>query len=217
MVQTYRNRLNEFKGQHKTVLKNLESKTKRKEELEQTLIEIEECRTIVQEVAKNAQNHLVEKLNSVVSTALGVVFGEDWEFKMIIKTQANSLQAFPTFYKNGVEESPKISEGGGLVSVASLALRIALLSLTKNPSPIVVLDEPLSNIGKGDIERTCKFLTTISESMNIQFLIVTHSDPIKKTANRLFHVTMDKDGRSHVEVEDVEKEIMPMEELDGTT
>lgn len=214
-IKQFRDNLSQFKGQYNNLLKTLETKEKSKLELSETLVELEECLFITQEVSKIAQDQLTNKLNDVVTTAIQTVFGDAWEFKMILEPKNNSIHAIPTFYKNGEEESPKVSQGGGLASVASLALRVALLTLKKDPTPIILLDESFGAIGAGDIDRTCELLKSLSTKLGIQFILVTHKEEIRGAADRLFRVTMNSKEESQVEIEDIVKERITMEEIDG--
>lgn len=202
----YRDRLNQMRGQQQTLIKDLDNKKNKKDDIILAIEELEQCTMLAQKAAKNGQEKLAERLHKVVTTAIQTVFEDPWDFRMVIETKGKDLQATPTFYKNGVEESPRTGEGGGMATVASLALRVSLLTLLKNPTPILLLDEALNGVGEGDIERTCKFFKTISKELGIQFIVITHRLEVKKTADRLFDTSMDSEGRSHVIATDIIKE-----------
>lgn len=202
----YRDRLNQMRGQQQTLIKDLDNKKKKKDEILIAVDELEQCTILAQKAAKNGQEKLAERLYTVVTTAVQTVFEDPWDFRMVIETKGKDLQATPTFYKNGVEESPRTGEGGGMAAVASLALRVSLLTLLKKPTPILLLDEAFGGIGRGDVERTCRFFETISKELGIQIILITHRPEIKKTADRLFDISMNSEGRSHVIATDIIKE-----------
>ena len=193
MIDRYKARLNQYRGVEKTLKNTLKNKTLEIESTTELLLDLEESRLIAQLIAKETQDRLTFKINDIVTGALQYVFGNEWGFKMIIKTQNNSLQAHPIFYKNGIEESPRVSEGGGVMSIASLALRVALLTLLKEPTPIILLDEPITQVGKTDIIKACELLESLSNNLKIQFLVVTHANEIANIADKTFNVEMIND------------------------
>lgn len=209
MLNHYRDRLNQMKGRKQTLVADLEKKEKTKEDLFQQAIYLEECRVITQQIAENNQNRLTEKINRIVTDSIQAVFGDDYEFKMVISSKNNTVVAQPTFYKNGKEENVKVCEGGGMLAIASLALRVVLMTLLKDPAPTIVLDEPFANLGSdgGGLERGCQLLETISKKLDIAFIIITHGDNIKDIANKVFYISMKEEGNSKVVSKENVKEI----------
>jgi len=210
MLSQYTARLNQMKGKHQTIIADLEKKEKTKEELTEKVIFLEEARLITQLISENNQNKLTAKINDVTTTAIQTVFGDDFTFQMNISTKNNTVQASLTFYNRGKEEDPKVSQGGGMLAIASLALRVVLMTLLKNPQPIILLDEPFTALGPeaGGLERGCRLLKTISNKLDIQFLITTHGAEIKEIANRVFHVSMKEKDTAKVITKDNVPEII---------
>lgn len=195
MIEKYTARLNQMKGKEQSIKEDIIKKKEAIVSLKNKKEILTTAQLIAQFLSQTSQQKLTKKLNDIVTTAMQTVFGNEWEFRMEIETKRNDIQAIPTFYKNGKEESPKVSEGGGVLSIASLALRIALYSLLNKPTPIIILDEPFGNIGKeeGHRDKACDLLTIISHELGIQFLIVTHLNEIRDVADRVFFVSMKND------------------------
>jgi DNA repair exonuclease SbcCD ATPase subunit len=210
MINHFRDKLNQRKGKQHTLLESLEKKKNSVLVLDETMLDLKEATMIAQLLANEATDKLASKFNDIVSVAIQTVFGDEYEFKMKIESKNNNITATPVLYKSGIEESFRASSGGGAMAIASLALRVALLTLTKNPTPIFILDEVFKAIGDEQIEKACQLVQTISENLGIQFIVVTHSKEIKNTANRIFSVSRGVTGNSKVSVMD--KETFVMEE-----
>jgi DNA repair exonuclease SbcCD ATPase subunit len=196
-------------GRKQTLETDLFNKEKTKKELAENVIYLEECRLITQLISESNQQKLTTRINDVVTTAIQEVFGEEFEFKLEIAPKNNSIIASPTFYKNGQKENPKASEGGGMLSVASLALRVVFMTLLKNPAKIMILDEPYAGLGSegGGLARGCQLISTISEKLGVQFVIITHGEAIKTISDRVFYVSMKEEENSKITVKDNIKEI----------
>ena len=209
MIDHYRDRLNQMIGRKQTLESDLLSKEESKKELNQKIIYLEECRMITQLISETNQNKLTAKINDVVTTAIQSVFGEEFTFQMNIASKNNTVQATPTFYKNGREENPKVSEGGGMLAITSLALRVVLMTLLKDPTPVIILDEPFGALGSdgGGLERGCMLLKTISDKLDVQFLITTHGEDIKKISDRVFYVSMKEKENAKIITKDNVKEL----------
>jgi ABC-type uncharacterized transport system YnjBCD ATPase subunit len=80
------------------------------------------------------------------------------------------------FIKDGVVLDDPLNEvGGGVIDVASLALRLSCILLMRPPMRrLLVLDEPFSNIrGESNKARTREMLQMLATEMGIQIVINT--------------------------------------------
>ena len=68
--------------------------------------------------------------------------------------------------------------GGGAIDVASFALRVACLMLSRSqPRKILILDEPFKMISRDhNRQRVRELIETLSKEMGIQIILITH-DP----------------------------------------
>ena len=66
---------------------------------------------------------------------------------------------------------PLDSNGGGVVDVMSIALRLCCLTLSEN-SRVLMLDEPFGHLRGEARERLGELLAIISEKLNVQILMV---------------------------------------------
>jgi len=134
-----------------------------------------EARRIIQAVAQSIQQSVHGKIASVVSRCLSSVFDEPYEFKINFVQKRGRTEAELVFIRNGIEVDPMTASGGGVIDVASFALRLACLMLTRPaPRKVIVLDEPFKFLSEEYRGRVREMLLELSESMEIQFIMVTH-------------------------------------------
>ena len=79
-----------------------------------------------------------------------------------------------------MEVDPMTASGGGVVDVASFALRLSCLVLSKPPiNRILILDEPFKFLSEDYRERVRILLETLSKEMKTQIILVTHIEELK--------------------------------------
>jgi len=176
----------EFKRDHlKQRLNEINKKLKELEKMESNILEAQK---IAQDVAILTQNQIEEKLSGLVSTALKVVFGEKYTFKIKFDIKRGQSEIYLLFVdKNGEEYSPLAESGGGVVDVAALALRMSLLSLEGKSDPVMILDEPFRFVSKDNLPKVIKFLIEIQKGLGFQFIIVTQ-EPEFTEYGKIFEV-----------------------------
>ena len=189
------------KGRYDSLSKQIQDQELSIQEQNEMLLDLEEAKMISQFLAKQAQDKTALHLYKVVNMALSLVFDEPIEFKINIETKGDSVQATPVLIENNQEQSPKVSNGGGVLDIVSFALRVALLGMIKkDKTPIFILDEAFVHIGKSDLPKAVMLMKTISEQMGVQIITVTHIKEIKDVADTLI-VTEKQNGVSVVMVE----------------
>lgn len=133
---------------------------------------------IVQRVAEEVQTSAHRQIASVVTRCLHAVFGEDaYAFKILFKQSRGKTEAHLLFARDGLEVSPLDAAGGGVVDVASFALRLACLMLsTPRCRRFLALDEPWKHLSAEYRPYMRQLVEKLAEEMNVQFLIITHSE-----------------------------------------
>ena len=199
MIHKFREELNQRKGQQKTLLKELSTKEDAVFTLNEDLLDLEEATLIVQKVSKDTQQTLFKTLNELVTDGLEVVFdSEGYSFELQAETKANGLQVNPVLLQDGHEYSLKADTGYGVTQVVSFLLRIALLSIKKNATKIILLDEPNKDISVEYKQKASELMATVANKMGIEILVVTHEESIKEVADHTFKVSKNK-GVSYIE------------------
>jgi hypothetical protein len=160
--------------------------------LKRELKNTEEAQLILQTVAMQTQQELEYKISEIVSLALSAVFDDPYEFKVEFNIKRNKTEAEIHFYKNGIAFDPMTETGGGVVDIASFALRIALWNLSSPKTRnTIILDEPFRFLSKNLQTKASEMLSVISKKLNIQFIIVTHIAELREAADKVFMVEHD--------------------------
>jgi hypothetical protein len=148
----------------------------------------EAAQLTIQEVAKKTQGELEFHISDMVTTALYSVFDDPYEFKINFIVKNNRAAAELKLIRRGMGIDPKDSTGGGVMDIASFALRIASWKL-KSPktSNTIIIDEPFKHLSRGDFEeKAANIIKMLSEKLKIQFILSTHNDKIENIADKIF-------------------------------
>lgn len=149
-------------------------------QLERDLKSAEECQKVVQAVAQAVQRQAHRKIARVVTKCLKAVFGENaYEFAIDFERKRGKTEARLVFLRDGHRVDPVSASGGGVVDVASFALRLAALLLSvPQRRKFLCLDEPLKHLSRNHSERVRVLLETISRELGVQVLMVTHDSQL---------------------------------------
>lgn len=168
-------------------------------DLESEIKHHQDCQSsldILRLVAQACQLKLEERISSVVTSALHSVFPEPYDLKLVFELKRNSMEASIKLCRDGLEIDPMTEAGGGVVDVASFALRVSMWSMQRPRSRnTLILDEPFKFVSKDLQPRVSQMLKEISERLHLQMIIVTHEKSLEECADKILNVTI-KDGRS---------------------
>lgn len=191
MIDQFRKNLEQLKGRRKQIESKIqENKTNirlYKKEKEDT----EKAQLIIQKVAKETQDEIIIHISDIVTLALNSIFDEPYEFKLDFVPKRGKTEAEIYFLKEGKKIDPMRSSGGGAVDIASIALRIALWSIS-NRDNTIILDEPMKFLSKNYLEKAIDMIKMLSEKLKIQFIIVTHIEELVDKADKVFYLQIKK-------------------------
>jgi DNA repair exonuclease SbcCD ATPase subunit len=172
--------LNELVARKKSLEAVLEMERASLKESSRNLSAIVKGQKILQEVARDVQQHAHKQIASVVSKSLKAVFDEPYEFRINFEKKRGKTEAQLEFVRDNQGTDPLTAAGGGVVDVAAFALRIACLVLSRPVlRRVVVLDEPFRFVSEEYRQRISDLLIQLSEDLKIQFVIVTHMKELK--------------------------------------
>ena len=136
-----------------------------------------EAQGIFQQVAQTIQENAHRQIAKIVSRCLQTVFADDaYEFQIKFVKMRGKTEARLLFIRDGEEYDPLSSTGGGVVDIASFALRLACLLFSQpQKRRLLVLDEPFKMLSRDYCEAVHEMLLTLAKEMDIQFVMVTHS------------------------------------------
>jgi len=160
--------------------------------IEKQLIELKqlyesslEARAIIQRVGKETQQQLEYHISSIVTTAIVSVFEEEIEFKVEFVERRGKTEVDFYFIKEKEKLNPVTSSGGGLLDIASLALRLSFWNLNRSRN-VIIFDEPCKFVSKNMMPRVVDVFKMLSEKLNLQILMVSHIDDFVDDADKNF-------------------------------
>lgn len=187
-IDQIKNKFIGFKMELKMTLNNLEEKEKEYISLKEYNENLQKARVIVAEAGKYTQSYLKEYIEDMVTTALQAVFDEDYKFIIDFDIKRNKPEGKISLKIRGEEVDPKDSVGGGVLDIASFALRIVLWSM-ENPrsSNTIILDESFKFV-HGSLENVSKMIKELSNKLGLQIIIVTQLEELTENADKVFIV-----------------------------
>lgn len=152
---------------------------------------------LLQKYSEDQQALLAARVEDIVTAGIRAVFQiPSLEFRMhYSESKTGGVKKTPEvklsvqYERDGemVSGSLRNSFGGGLAVVVSTLLNvIVVLHLSPRLAPVLILDEPLSDLSPdgGYRERTADFLKTLTEETDIQLILVSHETVVGDAADR---------------------------------
>lgn len=157
------------------------------------IMETEKALEIVKTVGLKTQQTLQFHISDTVSAALESVFPEPYQFGVEFVQRRNKTECDLSFVRGGEAMNPLEASGGGAVDVASFALRIASWTMQSPRSrSVLFLDEPFRYLSEGLLPLAGQMVKRISDQLNLQIVMVTHSEALMEHADKTFTVTQRK-------------------------
>lgn len=132
---------------------------------------------LLQQTSDYARRQIKERVESIVSEALNVVFGGNHSFIMQL-TIKNNQPVTEYWLNDGATltklEKPDYDRGGGKVDIISLALRLAVGEMEGVNGPLF-LDEVGKHVSKEYTANVAYFLKEYSAKFDRQIVLITHN------------------------------------------
>jgi len=155
---------------------------------------------ILQALAGSLQNNVKDKIISIVQKALDATFpGVYFDIEFVTRRDKTECDLICTD-ADGNRQDILTGCGGGLKQIVSFALRVAVWSLDKEASPVILLDEPMTFVSEGMRQMGADLLTTLSEDLGIHFIVVSHTQEVIAAGTCIYKVTQDSKGVSHAKL-----------------
>jgi len=170
----------------------------KKEQIELRLMEIdsktqthENASIFLQTLSDETRQMIINKISRIVTDALKKVLDKNLEFEMQLSTERNQVDIKFLVKDNTMNKSYEIlnSFGGGLADIVSFPLRVSLL-LKWSPqlSRVLIMDEMFKAVDVTNKEFLGEFVRQLSEKLNLQIILVTHSPELASKAHQQFKV-----------------------------
>lgn len=166
---------------HNILLAEIEDAKQNLEQSEEQLQNLQILLNKCQQVAEAIQQTAHHKIAAIVTQCLNVVFDDPYEFEIVFERKRNKTEAHPIFRRNGcVIDDPVSASGGGVIDVASFALRLAAIILSRpSKRKLMVLDEPFKFVSKKYRQKISQVLHELCDGYGVQIIMVTHIDELK--------------------------------------
>jgi len=133
----------------------------------------------------------VEDIEKLVTETLQFIFERPYEFTMKPHVSRGSV-TYNFGLKIDDREIDNImdSEGGGIVSVISIIMRIVTILITDPPmNRLLVLDESLGMLSAQYIDNAARFIKQLGSKLGFKIVLVTHQEEFKTHADVVYEVT----------------------------
>lgn len=142
-----------------------------------------------------ARSQLKTRIEQTVTAALAAIFSDStMKFEIEISSlggkPAAEWRVVSSYGEIGsadhvnISASPEDAKGGGVTDVVSLALRLALLELSRpKPGGPVLFDEPGKMISKEYLASVADFLKQYAANTGRQIIMVTHHEVLNDVAD----------------------------------
>lgn len=195
--------LNVRKGERQQLEREKDTLAENMKDAREELGDLQSSLILLQRTSEKAREFGKERLEEITTSALQFVFGPDVRFEIELGESAGRPQAefFLVSNQGGneVRTKPMESNGGGIVDIIALALRIAVLQIHHDPqiNGPIILDEPGKHVSEEYAERMSTFLQQMSSHFKRQIIMVTHQPYLAEVADKAFEVQM-IGGKSNV-------------------
>lgn len=128
-------------------------------------------KAVIQQTAKDTQDQLRLRFEAIVQACLDAVFPGSYKFMMEFVSKRGQVEVDMWLDKDGTRMDPLDSNGGGVVDVMSIALRLCCLTLSTKARTLL-LDEPFGHLRGEARDKLGELLAIISERLNVQIIMV---------------------------------------------
>ena len=193
-------RLEQLKGKRGLLREQLADRStlllRKKEELDRHI----KAREIIRLVGQATQEQLAFHIEEIVTLAMRSVFPYPYEFAVKFELKNNRTEC-GLYLKDseGRLLNPMHATGGGVVDVASFALRVASWSMN-NPRMrgVLVLDEPFRYLSRDLLYKAGEMLNEVSRKLGLQIIMISHEEPLVDCASKVIMVSKNAKGRSDI-------------------
>lgn len=184
--------LDSLKSQLQELNSRLISQTNNLKSLKDSIIIQQTSIDILKELTDRLSQQYLDSLESLLTNALQVIFYDhDYKVSLQITNKRNNKSAEFFLIENTpngqIKSSFKDGVGGGILAVVGTILQIYYINVF-NLSPILFIDEGLSQVSVQYIQPFVQFLKTLSEQYNYIFVLISHDSRYISLADRVYQV-----------------------------
>lgn len=129
----------------------------------------------------------VEDIEKLITEALQFIFEKPYKFHMNPEVKRGNMTY--RFTLNDNDSDIIDAEGGGIVQVISVLMRIVTIAISKPPlKKILVLDESLGMLSVEYIANASKFIKDLGEKLGFTIVLVTHQEQFQDGADVAYKI-----------------------------
>jgi DNA repair exonuclease SbcCD ATPase subunit len=189
-------------GKRDALTEQLTKAKAQKTTLEETLADGLLAQALAQTTAKSTQDQLTFHIKDLVQSALDSVFPDKYVFGAEFEIKRGRSEARLFLEKDGIERDPMNANGGGIVDIISVALRMACWCLSRSEN-VLLFDEPFKYLSAQYRPMMAEMLAVMAKRLGLQIIMVTHDPDMMAIADRVFEVSQNSSGISSIQVRDV--------------
>ena len=152
-------------------------------------------RTFLRSVLESTQSVIEETFTGLTTAGVAGIFGDDkaLRFQFVptvqgVAVKIRVLKPSPYDQDQVFEINPKHAEGGGMLDIISLGLRLGLMELyTPRQDGPLMLDEICKYLADDEtLQAAGEFMQQVSHDSGRQLILITHKGGLSAYADRLF-------------------------------
>lgn len=151
----------------------------------------EKASIALQKLSKQQRDSAKVRLEELGTQALKYSISD--KYRMIIKIDEVRKRPSATVIildeETGIETNPLDDNGGGIVDIISIALRIVMLqSITPIIDGPIILDEPFKMVSRDYVPMLSDFLLKVCKDFNRQIIVVTHNEYLAESCTNKIRI-----------------------------
>lgn len=172
-LKRFRRTIDSALARSSAITKSIKDLSARADVIKERAALIPELLEVLQQFNHQLQAQTFTHFEQVVSSCLAVIFDDPYTFHVVPEIKRGQLEVRFEFRRGEEAFNPLTEVEGGVLDVASFALRLAYLSITTNRK-LIVLDEPFKWVDVVNRGRLKLLLDMLCERYSFQIIIVTH-------------------------------------------
>lgn len=158
---------------------------------------------LLNSLGENRQEEAQRKIEELVTRGLQTIFDDTLSFHIVQTVRAKTANVEFLIRKeigeSFLETSVLEAQGGGLSATVGFLLRLVVMLLDKGTTVenILVLDESFAHVSDEYLPGLGAFLREVVDKTGVQIVMVTHQEPFKDFADKVYRFTQ-TDGKTQV-------------------
>lgn len=178
-------------GARQVLAERLDAVEARRDELQRQLVQWDLERILLGKVSDMARSRVKAHVEATVTAALQAVLGRPIRFEVRLRDLGGQPAVdWLVLSQDGGDEivtDPEDGRGGGVLDIVSLALRMAVLELTRPriDGPLII-DEGGKHVSRQYLPALAEFLKEYAARTGRQVLFVTHAPELTAAADKAY-------------------------------